>query len=219
MSKITAAKAHAAKPAAKKKPSSPPRAQKPAAKKSPSSAKSAARPAADAAETGGAQERGGQDTRQGTGKEDAGQEDHRPRRPPQACRAAAPGGEGTDQDTRCEDHRTQSQARRQGRRREAGPRPVPARLQDARRDAAVAAAAADLTIRRPVRAAPAADPTDEQSETDMPKHAHKADPKLANNWKTKAGRELTRRRSAGDARLGVHEREADGVLPPEAAGS
>ncbi|TXC66909.1 RNA polymerase-binding protein DksA [Piscinibacter aquaticus] len=46
-------------------------------------------------------------------------------------------------------------------------------------------------MRRPVRAASAAHPTNEQPRTRFPKPAHKADPKLANAWKTKAGRDLT----------------------------
>jgi len=43
------------------------------------------------------------------------------------------------------------------------------------------------------RFAPPRPPTRQMNkqETDTPKHAHKADPKLANAWKTKAGRDLT----------------------------
>ena len=38
---------------------------------------------------------------------------------------------------------------------------------------------------------PAPDPPNEQPRTRHPRHAHKSDPKLANAWKSKAGRELT----------------------------
>jgi DnaK suppressor protein len=43
------------------------------------------------------------------------------------------------------------------------------------------------------RFAPPRPPTRQMNklETDTPRHAHKADPKLANAWKTKAGRDLT----------------------------
>jgi hypothetical protein len=56
-----------------------------------------------------------------------------------------------------------------------------------RRPGAGAAASADLTIRRPVRAASATDPTDESGRNRHPPRKQKADPKLANAWKTRAG--------------------------------
>jgi hypothetical protein len=52
-----------------------------------------------------------------------------------------------------------------------------------------------------------------------PPLAVKKDPKLANNWKTKSAEELTDAEVIAMPDSGVHEREADGLLPPEAGRS
>ena len=107
-------------------------------------------------------------------------------RPP----VAAPAGRRQGRRQRC---------RRRARRRRADCLPRRRRAPQARaRHAEVlrqagagTSAAADFPIRRPLRAASAADPTDESEEIDTPRETQKADPKLANAWKTKAGRDLT----------------------------
>ena len=74
--------------------------------------------------------------------------------------------------------------------------PPPAPTRRSGKTPAVAPAAAPLpppTSRFADRFAPPRPPTRQMNNdvVDTPKHAHKADPKLANAWKTKAGRDLT----------------------------
>jgi DnaK suppressor protein len=60
-----------------------------------------------------------------------------------------------------------------------------------RRAGADSSAGAHLTIRRPVRAASATDPSDVETGKRHAAPGSQADPKLANAWKTKSGRDLS----------------------------
>ena len=99
--------------------------------------------------------------------------------------------------------------------RQGGCAPQAAAAQGARH-APAGAGAPRQPLHRPLRpgARPAREPTNEPM--DVVKPAAKADPKLANAWKTKAGARPDRGRIARHARQRVHERQAARVLPRRA---
>jgi DnaK suppressor protein len=195
VSKITAAKAHAPKPAAKKKPSSPPRAQKPAAKKAASSAKSAARPAARTPPKPLARKSAAAKTpakapakKTPAKKTTAHAAHHKPAaHAPQHPVAKAPTKTPVVKIT------------------EPSPKPV-AKAAAAKPPRAPSPRASRTPVVMPQsppstltssrfadRFAPPKPPTRQMNHLgdDVIKQTYKADPKLANVWKTKAGRELS----------------------------
>ena len=98
------------------------------------------------------------------------------------------------------------------------PRKPAAARRSLRRRRPGAAAAADLTLRRPVRAAPAADPPDEQRSSRHPARSRR---RPTRSWPTpgrpRAGRELTDAEVLAMPDSRVHERQAARVLPRQAA--